>query len=60
MERADLEMKSPNKEITAFSWNLYEGKSSETLRASALTSLSSSDPGKLGTLQKPLELGCFQ
>lgn len=35
-------------------------KPSETPRTSTLTSLSSSDPGKLGTLQKPFELGYSQ
>lgn len=35
-------------------------KPSETPRTSTLNSLSSSDPGKLGTLQKPFELGYSQ
>lgn len=69
-ERAALEMKSHNKEITVTSLGIvvkgstYRDfiyrKPSETPRTSTLTSLSSSDPGTLGTLQKPFELGYSQ
>lgn len=52
-----------------FSWNHCKGqhiqefiyrKPSETPRTSTLTSLSSSDQGTLGTLQKPFKLGYSQ